>query len=71
MIEKVITDNASERLVLKWDGERFALVKIFVTPPPSYQDIPMTTILSPSEMATICIEVLKIFQEERVHVRKL
>ena len=47
MKEKVITDNASEKITVKWDGERFALIKTV-----KWTDEPFTStfILNPREM---------------------
>ena len=52
MKQKVITDNNTEQIVIKWDGERFAIVGEYKR----RDEIPlkrMVLILSPKEMLEI------------------
>lgn len=47
MKEKVITDNAGERIIVKWDGVRFSLVHQLKIPDDASRKV---IILNPKEM---------------------
>jgi len=59
MEEKVITDNLVERIAIKWDGERFAMVKTIKAShnQPVKVDV---IVLSPREMT----DIVKFYKEE-------
>ena len=51
MLEKILTDSSSEKITIKWDGTRFALVE-----KRKGNDIGVTTsiiLLSPKEMMSL------------------
>jgi len=56
MKELIITDNSSETITVKWDGERFAIVQQlkFLEPPP------YVIILNPREMKSLISFASKI-----------
>jgi len=45
MVEKVLTNSAGEKITVRWDGERFALVHYL-----KYLDTTEAIILNPREM---------------------
>ena len=47
-MEKIITDNASEKIIIKWDGERFAIIAIKKS-----KGGVIITVLNPKEMLDI------------------
>lgn len=50
-MEKILTDNTVEKITVKWDGERFALIHKLKD---DYIDLaPFTTILNPKEMLNL------------------
>lgn len=50
-MEKIITDNAVERVTVKWDGERFAITQLICGTPPLLRVV----ILNPREMMDVII----------------
>ena len=63
MIKKVITDNSSEKITVRWDGTRFALVHHYKNDPPLLGDT-QTLILNPKEMMSLINFAGTLGQEE-------
>lgn len=60
-MEKIITDNASESIKLKWDGTRFSIICDYKDcKPPSFNVI----VLNPKEMLDVILAACKMMEDK-------